>query len=144
MYSETAETVFEHGAPWARRYSRTAKNFVNFVLMLGALLSSCVYIVFIANTFHSLCSNHFGWTLNVRFYILFVMVPIWLIGQIRTLKLLVPFSGAGVILILVVFGIVVFHIFKGPFTIKDKPLIVSFKNWPIFFRWILKVPLKIL
>lgn len=134
MYSGTAEKVFEHGTPWAKRHSKAAKNFVTYLLMFGSLLSSCVYIVFIANTFHGLCNVHFGWNWNVRIYILFVMVPVLLIGQIRTLKYLVPFSGAGVALILIVFGIVLYHIFKEPFTISNKPLIVSYEKWPIFFR----------
>lgn len=134
MYAETAGKVFEFGSPWARKYSKLAENIVQYILMIAALLSSCVYIIFIANTFCGLCNTHFGWTLNVRIYIIFVMVPVLLIGQIRVLKYLVPFSGAGIALILIVFGIVQYHVFNGKLVIEDKPLIVNYTKWPIFFR----------
>jgi proton-coupled amino acid transporter len=94
-----------------------------------------VYIVFIANTFHDICNGLLGWEFSVRIYILFVLVPILFIGQIRSLKLLVPFSGSANLFIVIVFGIVLYYIFKEPLDWSDKPAVVSWTKWPVFFRY---------
>lgn len=137
MFSEIAEKVFQHGPGWAKPYSNVAKHFVDIVLCFGALSSGSVYIVFISNNFHDICNYYFEWTLSVRTYICIVMVPIILIGQIRVLKYLTPFSGAGNALILAVFGIVLYNVFQEPLVFKDRPLIVSYTKWPMFFRFVI-------
>lgn len=133
-FAETAEKVFEYGPAWAKRYSKAAKTFVDYGLMATYYSAGCVYIVFIANTFHDILNGIFGWTLSVRIYILIVILPILLIGQIRSLKFLVPFSGSANVFIVVVFGIVLYYIFEKPLDLSDKPAIVSWTKWPVFFR----------
>lgn len=103
-------------------------------MMIGNFLSGCVYIVFIANTFHGICNDAFGWDLSVRIYILMVMIPIVFIGQIRNLKYLVPCSALGNFFILTTLGIVFYYIFKESLPFKERPLIVNYTKWPIFFR----------
>lgn len=134
-FAETAEKVFEYGPPWAKRYSTTAKVIVDYALMATYYSAGCVYIVFIANTFHDVCNSLFGWNMGVRTYVCIVMVPILFMGQIRSLKFLVPFSGSANAFIVVTFGIVLFYIFKEPLVLEDKPLIESWTKWPVFFRW---------
>lgn len=133
-FAETAEKVFEYGPPWAKRYSVAAKNVVDYALMATYYSAGCVYIVFIANTFHDVFNAMLNIDLGVRVYILIIMIPIILIGQIRSLKFLVPFSGSANIFILITFGIVLFYIFREPLVFDDKPLIVSWTQWPVFFR----------
>lgn len=133
-FAETAEKVFEYGPPWAKRYSNAAKIFVDYGLMFTYYSAGCVYIVFIANTFHDILNDLLGWTLSVRIYILIILVPILFIGQIRTLKFLVPFSGSANAFIVVTFGIVLYYIFSGDLTLDNKPMITSWSKWPIFFR----------
>jgi proton-coupled amino acid transporter len=133
-FAETAEKVFEYGPAWAKRWSRAARNFVDYGLMATYYSAGIVYIVFIANTFHGICNDLLGWNMSVRIYILFVLVPVLFMGQIRSLKFLVPFSQSANLFIAVVFAIVLYYIFKEPLHISDKPAIVSWKQWPIFFR----------
>lgn len=135
-FAETAEKVFEYGPNWARRYSKAAKVIVDYALMATYYSAGCVYIVFIANTFHDVCNSLFNWDMSVRVYICIIMVPIIFIGQIRSLKVLVPFSGSANVFIVITFGIVLFYIFKEPLVIDDKPLITSWKTWPVFFRFV--------
>lgn len=133
-FAETAEKVFEFGPVWARKYSKAARRFVDYGLMATYFSAGCVYIVFIANTFHDVCNSLFGWSMSVRIYILMVLIPALLIGQIRSLKFLVPFSGSANVFIVIVFGIVMFYIFKEPLDMSDKPAIVHYTKWPVFFR----------
>ncbi|KAG5683569.1 hypothetical protein PVAND_012842 [Polypedilum vanderplanki] len=78
-----------------------------------------------------------GWDLSVRIYILIILIPILFIGQIRSLKFLVPFSGSANVFIVVVFAIVLYYIFKEPLDISDKPSIVSWTKWPVFFSTVI-------
>jgi proton-coupled amino acid transporter len=133
-FAETAEKVFEFGPNWAKKWSRAARNFVDYGLMATYYSAGCVYIVFIANTFHDICNALLGLNLSVRIYILIVLIPILFIGQIRSLKFLVPFSGSANAFILIVFAVVLYYIFKEPLDISDKPSIVSWTKWPVFFR----------
>lgn len=134
-YAGTAEKVFQNGPPWAKRCSKAAANFVDFGLMGTYFSLGCVYIVFVGTTFHDIANPILGWNLSVRVYILISMIPILLIGQIRTLKFLVPFSGSANVFIIIVFSILLFYIFKEPLVLSDKPLIVPWTQWPIFFRF---------
>lgn len=108
------------------------KNVIDYSLMASNMTSGCVYIVFIANTFHDICNGLFDWSMSVRMYILFTVVPIMIIGHIRHLKYLVPTSGLANALIITTMGIVLYYIFKEPLDFSDKPLIVHWTKWPIF------------
>lgn len=136
-FAETVEKVFEYGPPWAKRYSKTAKEIVDYALMATYYSAGCVYIVFIGTTFHDVCNAVFNLNedvMTIRIYILLTMVPIILIGQIRSLKMLVPFSGSANAFILVVFGIVLYYIFKVPLEFDNRELVASWTKWPFFFR----------
>ncbi|CRK87157.1 CLUMA_CG000966, isoform A [Clunio marinus] len=136
-FAGTAEKVFEYGPPWAKRCSKFAGHTVDYALMATYYSAGCVYIVFIANTFHDVCNALFGWNLSVRTYILLVLIPVYFMGQIRSLKFLVPFSGTANVFIVAAFGIVLFYIFKEPLNFEDKPLIVSWTKWPVFFSTVI-------
>lgn len=133
-YAETAEMVFDYGPPWLKPWSNAAKNFVDYGMMFAYFSGGCTAILFIGSTAHSVCNSLFGWSMSVRIYIVIVMVPIILIGQIRTLRFLVPFSGLSNALTVASFGVVLYYIFKEPLVIEDKPLVASWKTWPMFFR----------
>lgn len=134
-YAGTAEKAFEYGPAWARRYSKAAAYTIDYALMLTYFSAGCIYIVFVGSTLYDICNHIFGWDLSVRVYILIGMVPILFIGQIRTLKFLVPFSGAANVFLVVVFAIVLYYIFKEPLVLSDKPLVTSWTQWPIYFRY---------
>lgn len=136
-FAETAEKVFEFGPNWAKKYSKAAREGVDYALMATYYSTGCVYIVFIGNTFHGICNPLLGWDLNVRIYILLVLIPCLFIGQIRNLKHLVPFSGSANVFILITFGIVLYYIFNEPLVLSDKPSFVSWQQWPIFFSTVI-------
>jgi len=105
--------------------------------MTFCVTACCVYTVFIATTFHDVCNSMFDWNYSVRIYILMVMPSLLLIGQIRHLKMLVPFSGSANTFIGITFAIVLYYIFKEPLDYSDKPLITNWTTWPVFFSTII-------
>lgn len=136
-FAETAEKVFAAGPGWMKNYATAAKNFVDYGLMATYYSAGCVYIVFISKTFHDIF-HHFGlmeW--NIRIYILMVMIPVILIGQLRSLKVLVPFSATANIFILVTFAITLYYMFNDSLEFSDKPLVVNWTKWPLFFATVI-------
>lgn len=91
--------------------------------------ANCVYIVFIATSMAKVCNPYLdgeGW--HVRIYILLILIPVILVGQIRELRYLVPFSALANLFIVITFGITLYYMFNEPITLDDKPGMASFSQ----------------
>lgn len=71
---------------------------------------------------------------NVRFYIAVVVLPCIILGQIRKLKYLVPFSAMANGCIVITFAITLYYMLTGPIEISKRPMFSSFHQLPLFFR----------
>ena len=120
-----------------QNYSTAAKNFVDYGLMATYFSAGCVYIVFIAKTFFDIFHFYHIMEWNIRFYIMMVMIPVLLIGQLRTLRVLVPFSATANIFIVITFAITLYYMFSGPLDISDKPAVANWSTWPLFFATVI-------
>ncbi|XP_023161440.2 proton-coupled amino acid transporter-like protein CG1139 [Drosophila hydei] len=136
-YAETAKTVFEYGPKGLRPYSNFAKQFVDIGLMATYYAAACVYMVFIATSFHDVINYDAGLKWDVRIYIGFTVIPCLLIGQIRNLKWLVPFSLMANVFIVVTFIITLYYMFDQELDFKDKPLIAPAAHIPLFFATVI-------
>ncbi len=136
-FSETAEKVFEYGPERLRKFSKAAKQFVDYSLMATYYSTNCVYIVFIASTFHEICNTRLGLDWDIRIYILLVGIPVLFVGQVQTLKWLVPFSATANVFILITFGITLYYMFNEPLHFEDKALVAPVENWPLFFSTVI-------
>lgn len=99
--------------------------------------ANCVYIVFMSESMHGVINFAFGIDWNIRAYIGIMMVPVILIGQIRVLRYLVPFSAMANLMIVVTFGITLYYMFNEPLQFDDKPLMAEWSTLPYFFRYVL-------
>ncbi|XP_053961907.1 proton-coupled amino acid transporter-like protein pathetic [Anastrepha ludens] len=136
-FAETAEKVFENGPKRLRPFSKFAKQFVDMSLMATYFAAICVYIVFIGTSFHDVINYDTTLNWNVRIYIALTVIPCLLIGQIRNLKWLVPFSAMANIFIVVTFCIVLYYLFSEPFVFSDKPLVAKVTQIPLFFATVI-------
>lgn len=136
-FSETAEKVFEYGPQPLRSWSNFAKQFVDGSLMATYYAAACVYIVFIATSFHDVINYDLGINWDVRIYIALTLIPCLFIGQIRNLKWLVPFSALANLFIVVTFGITLYYMFNTPLVVSDKPLIAKASQIPLFFATVI-------
>lgn len=98
---------------------------------LGA---NCVYIVFIATSFQTVINHELKVDWDVRYYIAVTVFPCILIGEIRKLKYLVPFSAVANVCIVITFIITLWYVFTGPMKISERPLFSSWGQLPLFFR----------
>ncbi|KAH8298477.1 hypothetical protein KR044_005593, partial [Drosophila immigrans] len=136
-FAETAEKVFEYGPKGTRRFSNFAKQFVDISLMATYYAAACVYIVFIATSFHDVINYDAGLNWDVRIYIALTLIPCLFIGQIRNLKWLVPFSFMANVFIVVTFAITLYYMFDEPLVYSDKPLIAPAAHIPLFFATVI-------
>lgn len=90
--------------------------------------ANCVYIVFIATSIAKVCKPLFedGEDWHVRIYILLILTPVLLVGQVRQLRYLVPFSALANLFIVITFGITLYYMFNKPLVITDKPGVADF------------------
>ncbi|KAH8324673.1 hypothetical protein KR074_002731, partial [Drosophila pseudoananassae] len=136
-FAETAEKVFEYGPKGMRRFANFAKQFVDIGLMATYYAAGCVYIVFIATSFHDVVNYYTDLNWDVRIYIALTVIPCLLIGQIRELKWLVPFSMMANIFIVITFAIVLYYMFDETLVYSDKPLIAKASSIPLFFATVI-------
>lgn len=98
--------------------------------------AGCVYIVFIGSSLAKVVNQAFELDWEIRIYILITMIPVLFMGQIRSLKVLVPFSALANLCIVVTFAITLYYIFKDPLQFDDKPNFASLATLPLFFRYV--------
>lgn len=106
---------------------------------LGA---NCVYIVFIATSFSKVINHELKVDWDIRLYVAAVVVPCIILGEIRQLKYLVPFSAIANLCILITFAITLFYMLTGPLPIHERPLYSSWGQLPLFFRYFHILPVK--
>lgn len=99
--------------------------------------TACVYVLFISTSFHDVINYDLEIDWDKRIYIAIVSVPIILIGQIRNLKFLIPFSASANFLIFMTFGITLYYMFRDPLVYSDKPLYAGYKTLPLFFSTVI-------
>uniref|UniRef100_A0A1A9V3B8 Amino acid transporter transmembrane domain-containing protein n=1 Tax=Glossina austeni TaxID=7395 RepID=A0A1A9V3B8_GLOAU len=136
-FAETAEKVFQHGPLSLRKWSNFAKQFVDGSLMATYYAAACVDIVFIATSFRDVinCDLDLNW--HIRFYIALTLIPCLFIGQIRDLKLLVPFSAIANLFVIVTFAITLYYMFNESLVFDDKPYIAKASQLPLFFATVI-------
>lgn len=103
--------------------------FVDGALMATYYGANTVYIVFIATTIAKVINPLLegeGW--HVRIFILLCLLPVILVGQIRELRYLVPFSALANLFIVITFGITLYYMFNVPITLEDKPAVAKFEQ----------------
>lgn len=103
-------------------------------LILTYLMGNTVYMVLIATSFQMVINYKLDVDWNVRYYIAVVVIPCFLLAQIRKLKYLVPFSMVANICIIVTFAITLRYILEGPMEIMKRPIFSSWSQLPLFFR----------
>ncbi|CAD7012211.1 proton-coupled amino acid transporter-like protein pathetic [Ceratitis capitata] len=136
-FAETAEKAFEFGPKRLRSWSNFARLFVDYGLMATYYAAACVYMVFIATSFYEVISYDTTFEMGKRYYIALTIIPCLLIGQIRNLKWLVPFSAIANVFIVITFGIVLYYLFNEPLVFSDKPLVANISKIPLFFSTVI-------
>ncbi|XP_058789139.1 proton-coupled amino acid transporter-like protein pathetic isoform X2 [Phymastichus coffea] len=136
-YADTAGAAFEYGPKPLRRYANFARNLVNWALCATYVGGSCVYIVFIATGIKQLGDYYLGQGIDIRTYMLCLIPAVVLLGQIRHLKILVPFSVVANISLTIGFAITLYYIFSDIQPLEKIHYVSTWEQLPKFFATVI-------
>ncbi|KAL7740925.1 hypothetical protein ACLKA6_014085 [Drosophila palustris] len=89
-FSEVAFCSFETGPLGLRRYSHLARRVVTTFLFITQIGFCCVYFLFVALNVKDVMDHYF--IMDVRIYLLLMLLPMILLNLVRNLKYLTPVS----------------------------------------------------
>ncbi|XP_076673489.1 proton-coupled amino acid transporter-like protein pathetic isoform X2 [Andrena cerasifolii] len=136
-YAETAEAAFLCGPKPIRPFANASRIFVNSALCATYVGGTCVYVVFIATSIEQVANYHSGMDISIRMYILTLIPAVLLLGQVRNLKYMVPFSMVANICMMIGFAITLYYVFTGIQFTEDVKLFASAEQLPTFFATVI-------
>ncbi|KAJ9585748.1 hypothetical protein L9F63_002443, partial [Diploptera punctata] len=136
-YPDTASAAMEDGPTVFQKCAPYAGHVVNFFLILYQLGTCCVYVVFVATNIKEVVDIYVEPRLDVRIYMLILLLPLVLLNWVRNLKYLAPFTTLANLLTFIGFGITLYYIFTDipPITTRDP--VGEIMHMPLFFGTVL-------
>jgi proton-coupled amino acid transporter len=131
-YPRTLQLALEQGPVILRRLSRYAGVTVNAFLILYQLGICCVYIVFVATNIKQVVDEYQESELDVRLYMVMLLLPLILINWVRNLKLLAPFSSFANLVTFVGLGITLYYVFDGIPSPAERSMVGNVVDFPLF------------
>ncbi|XP_065332767.1 proton-coupled amino acid transporter-like protein CG1139 [Cloeon dipterum] len=132
-YPMTLQVALEQGPPFLRWAAPFASHLINFFLIVYQLGICCVYIVFVASNIKEVIDVYVESSLDLRWYMLALLLPLILLNYVRNLKLLAPFSTVANLLTFVGLGLVLYFVFaEGLPGLEDRKLVGSVQGIPLF------------
>ncbi|XP_076296414.1 proton-coupled amino acid transporter-like protein pathetic [Lasioglossum baleicum] len=136
-YAETAEAAFRYGPKPVRPLANISRMFVKTALCATYVGGACVYVVFIASSIEQVANYNSGMEISSRYYILALIPAVLLLGQIRSLKYMVPISMVANICMMAGFAITLYYIFRDIQFSSNVKLIASAAQLPTFFATVI-------
>ncbi|CAH2103310.1 unnamed protein product [Euphydryas editha] len=131
-YPKSMLLAVQGGPPCLRWVARTLYYFVDTVLVLWQLGICCIYCVFVAENMKQVF-DFYGQEMSLRLHLCFLIVPLTIMGLVKDLKLLTPFSSISNVVTLFGFILVFFYLIEDDVTVdEDKLKIKAFKEIPFF------------
>lgn len=104
---------------------------VDVFMIVYQLGICCVYIVFVATNIKSV-TDYYIKPLDVRLYMLMLLIPLILINYIRNLKRLAPLSTLANVITFIGLGIVLYYIFDNLPPIDSVNYVGTLKGYPLY------------
>ncbi|XP_050540820.1 proton-coupled amino acid transporter-like protein CG1139 isoform X2 [Daktulosphaira vitifoliae] len=136
-YPGCAAAAFEEGPKMTRKFAPFARFITKLFLVLYQIGSSCVYIVFISSNLKAIADNYSSDSIDIRMYMVYMIVPLILICSIRNLKLLAPFSSVANCFSLLSFALIFYYIFRDLPSLSSREPVGTIKSIPLFFGTVL-------
>lgn len=133
-YPETSEATFEYALKGKlQNFTNFSRKLTNMCILLPNYGVGVIYILLAAATVKQVFENHTDYELNIRWYILFIMIPLLPVGTIRRMKYIAPFSGIANLFLLIGIVLVLYFTTQDMPPIGSRPLIAEYNKIPLFF-----------
>ncbi|XP_018054087.1 PREDICTED: proton-coupled amino acid transporter-like protein pathetic [Atta colombica] len=138
-YAETAYAAFLCGPKPLRRWANISKIFVNTALCATYVGGSCVYVVFVSRSLQQIVNYNTDKNLDIELFIYSLIPALVLLGQVRDLKYMVPFSALANIFMITGFSITLYYIFSNSnlHSFSNNKLFASVEQLPRFFATVI-------
>uniref|UniRef100_A0A1I8NFE8 Amino acid transporter transmembrane domain-containing protein n=1 Tax=Musca domestica TaxID=7370 RepID=A0A1I8NFE8_MUSDO len=131
-FSEVGYWSFETGPCTLRRYGYVARKMITTFLFITQIGFCCVYFLFVALNVKEVIDHYFI-KLDVRIYLMLVLIPMVPLNLVRNLKYLTPVSLFAAILTVTGLAISFFYMLQDlPSADTVKPL-ASWSTLPLYF-----------
>ncbi|KAK9508556.1 hypothetical protein O3M35_006090 [Rhynocoris fuscipes] len=137
-YTETVETAFLYCAN--KRFTKYAgfmKKSVEGFMFFTYYGVNTVYILLVASSLENVMESHLNWNYDIRVYVLITAIPIFLVGIVRNMKFLVPFSALANILLGVGLCLTLYYMCQDLPPLSSRPLTAPISKLPLFFSTVL-------
>lgn len=132
-FADVAEAAFLSGPHAVRQWSKFARFIINAFLVIDLIGCCCVYIVFVATNVQQVMEYYSHIELDLRWYILSLLLPLILINMIRNLKHMAPCSMVANIFMGVGLAITLYQILGDLPSVTERPFIADWHKLPMFF-----------
>ncbi|XP_011686499.1 PREDICTED: proton-coupled amino acid transporter 4 [Wasmannia auropunctata] len=138
-YADTAYAAFLCGPKPVRPWANSSKIFVNTALCATYVGGSCVYVVFVSKSLQQIAEYNSGRPINMQLFIFSLIPALVLLGQVRDLKYMVPFSMLANTFMMTGFAITLYYIFSNSDlqSFKNDKLFASVEQLPRFFATVI-------
>ncbi|CAB0016874.1 unnamed protein product [Nesidiocoris tenuis] len=140
-YPATAQAAVEEGPEKLRWLSPYVPHICNVFLLLYQIGSCCIYVVFMASNIKDVVDYYQTAdgkeVIDIRWYMLMLLIPLILASWIRNLKYLAPLSSLANAATVVSFAIIFYYMFDGLPPLTDRASVGSAKGFPLFFGTVL-------
>ncbi|XP_021914744.1 proton-coupled amino acid transporter-like protein pathetic isoform X3 [Zootermopsis nevadensis] len=109
-FADVGEVAFANGPPWARKFSKIARQTILVSLFLTYFGTCSVYTVIVGNNFQQVIEYHTQTALDQRVYIAALLLPLILLGWVPNLKYLAPVSMIANLFMAVGLGITIYYL----------------------------------
>ncbi|XP_044255726.1 proton-coupled amino acid transporter-like protein CG1139 [Tribolium madens] len=135
-YPATAELALLEGPKLFQVLAPYSVHVINTFLLIYQLGACCVYTVFIAENVKHVADEYIE-KLDVKIWMLVILLPLILINYIRNLKFLAPFSTVANFVTVVSFGIILYYLIKADMTFEGRNLAGNLADFPLYFGTVL-------
>lgn len=112
-------------------------DITNAFLLIYQLGACCIYVVFVASNIKDIADYCLDDNIDVRLFMLIILLPLILINWIRNLKYLAPFSSVANVITIISFAIICYYMFRDPISVEGKHAVGGIKEFPLFFGTVL-------
>ncbi len=131
-YGDTVLVTIEERFPKHHRLARISKFVSNLLFMMLEMGGCSCYVLFVCGNVKQLCEYYFGLQLSLRTVMASLTLLLILMGWIRTLKSLAPFSAAADLTLVLCFAGMAWYVFREPPTFAGKRPVGDLKKLPVF------------
>uniref|UniRef100_A0A1B0DHF4 Amino acid transporter transmembrane domain-containing protein n=1 Tax=Phlebotomus papatasi TaxID=29031 RepID=A0A1B0DHF4_PHLPP len=131
-YAETVKAAVVDGPPWLRPYANCFHHLVNIFLIFAQIGICCIYVAFTAENLRKIIMSELDFHMDLRLYMLALLVPFILLCFIRNLKYLAPISMVANVLTIVGLSIVLYYIYRDGLSFEDRRAFSPISQWPLF------------